>query len=218
MSAPSAQPPLPLPPRALVAVLRAPTAERFVSASKVLWDAGVTCFEYTLTSEGALDALVEARQILPDATVGVGTVRTTEHLGVATEAGAAFAVSQVFLPELVAAAKKYQIPYVPGTLKAVAYKAGKQFAVKEVRTAGPAARIKLTPDRTSVDDLSERPDRQRPKLVQRIALILGIGDPLAVALGVPPGTGVGVGVGTAVGEDGGKAVCVGVLGWVAVGS
>ena len=104
MSAPSAQPPLPLPPRALVAVLRAPTAERFVSASKVLWDAGITCFEYTLTSEGALDALVEARQILPDAAVGVGTVRTTEHLKAAAEAGAAFAVSQVFLPELVAAA------------------------------------------------------------------------------------------------------------------
>ena len=116
MSAPSAQPPLPLPPRALVAVLRAPTAERFVSASKVLWDAGITCFEYTLTSEGALDALVEARQILPDAAVGVGTVRTTEHLKAAAEAGAAFAVSQVFLPELVAAAQEYQIPYVPGTL------------------------------------------------------------------------------------------------------
>lgn len=116
MSTPSAQPPLPLPPRALVAVLRAPTAERFVSASRVLWDAGITCFEYTLTSEGALDALVEARQILPDAALGVGTVRTTEHLKAATEAGAAFAVSQVFLPELVAAAQEYQIPYVPGTL------------------------------------------------------------------------------------------------------
>ena len=116
MSAPSAQPPLPLPPRALVAVLRAPTAERFVSASQVLWDAGITCFEYTLTSEGALDALLEASQVLPDAAVGVGTVRTTEHVAAATEAGAAFAVSQIFLPELVAAAKEHQIPYVPGTL------------------------------------------------------------------------------------------------------
>ena len=116
MSAAPKRPPLPLPPRALVAVLRAPTAEHFVSASKVLRDAGITCFEYTLTSEGALDALVEARRILPDAIVGVGTVRTTEHLGAATEAGAVFAVSQFFLPELVAAATEYQIPYVPGTL------------------------------------------------------------------------------------------------------
>jgi 2-dehydro-3-deoxyphosphogluconate aldolase / (4S)-4-hydroxy-2-oxoglutarate aldolase len=116
MSAAPQRPPLPLPPRALVAVLRAPTAAHFVSSSQVLWEAGITCFEYTLTSEGALDAIVEARRILPEAVVGVGTVRTTEHLAAATEAGAVFAVSQFFLPELVVAAKDYQIPYVPGTL------------------------------------------------------------------------------------------------------
>ncbi len=116
MSVAPERPPLPLPPRALVAVLRAPTAEHFVSSSQVLWDAGITCFEYTLTTEGALDALVEARRTLPDAVLGVGTVRTTEHVKAATEAGAAFAVSQFFLPELVAAAMDNQIPYVPGTL------------------------------------------------------------------------------------------------------
>ena len=116
MSAASQRPLLPLPPRALVAVLRAPTAEHFVSSSQVLWDAGITCFEYTLTTEGALDALVEAHRTLPDAVLGVGTVRTTEHVKAATEAGAAFAVSQFFLPELVAAAADNQIPYVPGTL------------------------------------------------------------------------------------------------------
>ena len=33
--------PSPLPPRAVVAVLRAPTAEHFVPASRVLWDAGI---------------------------------------------------------------------------------------------------------------------------------------------------------------------------------
>jgi 2-dehydro-3-deoxyphosphogluconate aldolase/(4S)-4-hydroxy-2-oxoglutarate aldolase len=116
MSAALERPPLPLPPRALVAVLRAATAEHFVSSSRVLWDAGITCFEYTLTTEGALAALIEARRILPDAVVGVGTVRTTEHVKAAAEAGAVFAVSQFFLPELVAAATDYQIPYVPGTL------------------------------------------------------------------------------------------------------
>ncbi|HTR77773.1 MAG TPA: bifunctional 4-hydroxy-2-oxoglutarate aldolase/2-dehydro-3-deoxy-phosphogluconate aldolase, partial [Gemmatimonadaceae bacterium] len=116
MSSTTDRTPLPLPPRALVAVLRAPTAEHFLSASKIMWDAGISCFEYTLTSEGALDALVEARRTLPDAVVGVGTVRTPEHLKAAADAGAPFAVSQFFLPELVAAAKEYEIPYVPGTL------------------------------------------------------------------------------------------------------
>jgi beta-galactosidase len=52
----------------------------------------------------------------------------------------------------------WQVPYRPGTLKAVAYQDGKQVAVDEVRTAGPPARVKLFPDRTVIendgDDLS----------------------------------------------------------------
>ena len=52
----------------------------------------------------------------------------------------------------------WQVPYRPGTLKAVAYQNGKQVAVDEVRTAGPPARVKLMPDRAVIqadgDDLS----------------------------------------------------------------
>ena len=108
--------PSPLPPRAVVVVFRAPTAEHFVAASEVLWDAGVRCFEYTLTTDGALDALVELRKLLPEALVGVGTVRTVDHIRAATEAGAQFSVSQIFLPELATAAREQQIPFVPGAL------------------------------------------------------------------------------------------------------
>ena len=46
----------------------------------------------------------------------------------------------------------WQVPYAPGTLKAVALRDGKQVALDEVRTAGPAARIRLTPDRSRIDD------------------------------------------------------------------
>jgi beta-galactosidase len=53
---------------------------------------------------------------------------------------------------------RWEIPYQPGTLKAVAYSGGKQVAVQEVRTAGAPARIKLTADRNVIhadsDDLS----------------------------------------------------------------
>jgi len=52
----------------------------------------------------------------------------------------------------------WQVPYAPGSIKAVAYQAGKQVAVDEVKTAGSPARIKLVPDRTTIqadgDDLS----------------------------------------------------------------
>jgi beta-galactosidase len=52
----------------------------------------------------------------------------------------------------------WQVPYAAGTLRAVAYQDGKQVAVAEVRTAGPAAKIALAPDHSTInadgDDLS----------------------------------------------------------------
>jgi beta-galactosidase len=52
----------------------------------------------------------------------------------------------------------WQVPYDPGTLKAVAYRDGKQVAVEEMRTAGAPAKIVLSPDRKVIqadgDDLS----------------------------------------------------------------
>jgi len=108
--------PSPLPPRAVVAVFRAPTAEHYLAASKVLWDVGIRCFEYTLTTEGALDAVVELRKAFPEALVGVGTVRTVDHLRAAKQVAARFSVSQVFLPELVETARDLQLAFVPGAL------------------------------------------------------------------------------------------------------
>jgi beta-galactosidase len=52
----------------------------------------------------------------------------------------------------------WPVPYEPGTLRAVAYKGGNPVATKEVRTAGPPARVTLAPDRTAIhadgEDLS----------------------------------------------------------------
>ncbi len=105
-----------LPPRAIVAVLRAPNAQHFERASDVLAETGVTCHEYTLTTEGALKALVRARRSLGDVVLGVGSVRTVEHLQAAADVGADFAVSQVFLPELVEASSELGLCYIPGAL------------------------------------------------------------------------------------------------------
>lgn len=52
----------------------------------------------------------------------------------------------------------WQVPFQSGTLKAIAYRAGKPVATHEVRTAGPAAKVTLVPDRAVIqangDDLS----------------------------------------------------------------
>jgi beta-galactosidase len=53
---------------------------------------------------------------------------------------------------------EWQVPFEPGTLKAVAYTGGKQVAEAERRTAGAPARLSLVPDRNAIaadgDDLS----------------------------------------------------------------
>jgi 2-dehydro-3-deoxyphosphogluconate aldolase/(4S)-4-hydroxy-2-oxoglutarate aldolase len=113
---PADRPTLPLPARALVVILRAPHADRFLPVTEVLHAAGLTCFEYTLTTPGALAALAEARAALPEATFGVGTARTGADVEAAAAAGADFVVSQVSLPELVAAATRVGVPFVPGAL------------------------------------------------------------------------------------------------------
>ena len=52
----------------------------------------------------------------------------------------------------------WQVPYQPGTLKAVAYSGGKQVAEQEMRTASAPSRITLVADRNVIhaegDDLS----------------------------------------------------------------
>jgi 2-dehydro-3-deoxyphosphogluconate aldolase/(4S)-4-hydroxy-2-oxoglutarate aldolase len=106
-----------LPARPVIAVLRAPTADRFVEATAILYDAGITCVEYTMTTRGALDALTSARAKLPDdARLGVGTIRTVQHVEDAAAVGADFLVNQAYRPELVAAGRRVGLPFIPGAL------------------------------------------------------------------------------------------------------
>jgi beta-galactosidase len=44
----------------------------------------------------------------------------------------------------------WEVPYAPGSLKVVAYRDGKAIAEKEVRTAGPPAKISLIPDHSNI--------------------------------------------------------------------
>lgn len=104
-------------PRPVVAILRAPDADRFVAVSEVLWEAGFRCLEFTLTTRGALDAAREVRAALPDdLLLAVGTVRTEQHVREAVDAGADFLVSQVLRPALVDLARDRGVPFVPGAL------------------------------------------------------------------------------------------------------
>ncbi|HET9874077.1 MAG TPA: bifunctional 4-hydroxy-2-oxoglutarate aldolase/2-dehydro-3-deoxy-phosphogluconate aldolase [Propionibacteriaceae bacterium] len=106
-----------LAPNPLIAILRAPDADVFAAATQTLYEAGFRCVEFTLTTTGAIQALKEVVASMPDdLVVGIGTVRTENHVTEAIDAGAAFLVSQVFRRPLVDAAARRGVPFFPGAL------------------------------------------------------------------------------------------------------
>ncbi|MDR6906380.1 2-dehydro-3-deoxyphosphogluconate aldolase/(4S)-4-hydroxy-2-oxoglutarate aldolase [Agromyces sp. 3263] len=100
----------------VIAVLRAPSARRFAEVASVLADAGLSRLEFTLTSDGTLDAITAAKGALPHLAVGCGTARTPADVRRATDAGADFVVSQYHDPALTEAARCTGIEYIPGAL------------------------------------------------------------------------------------------------------
>ena len=101
----------------VIAILRAPDASMFLPATEVLYQGGIRCVEFTLTTDGAMEATQEIIASLPDdLLVGVGTVRTEAHVAEAIDAGADFLVSQVFRRHLVEASAQRGIPFFPGAL------------------------------------------------------------------------------------------------------
>jgi 2-dehydro-3-deoxyphosphogluconate aldolase/(4S)-4-hydroxy-2-oxoglutarate aldolase len=101
----------------VVAVLRAKTADGFSAVADVLVDAGVTALEVTLTSQGALAALAGlVRQLPSHVVVGAGTVLTADEAKACVDAGAAFLVAPVLVPEVSAIGTAHGIPTYPGAL------------------------------------------------------------------------------------------------------
>jgi 2-dehydro-3-deoxyphosphogluconate aldolase/(4S)-4-hydroxy-2-oxoglutarate aldolase len=101
----------------VVAILRAPDADRFPLVARALYDAGWRAIEITLTTRGALEAIGEVREQLPgDAWVGAGTVMSPADVQAVAAAGAQFAVSPVLDDGAVTAAARLGLPFVPGAL------------------------------------------------------------------------------------------------------
>lgn len=96
-----------------VAVLRTSTAERATKAAEACIAAGFRWIEITLTVPGALE-VVRGLSSVPDVVVGIGTLLKPEELQPAAQAGARFAVSPHFDPELVARTKALGLLAAPG--------------------------------------------------------------------------------------------------------
>jgi 2-dehydro-3-deoxyphosphogluconate aldolase/(4S)-4-hydroxy-2-oxoglutarate aldolase len=89
-----------------------------VDLASALVAGGIRCLEITLRSSEALDAIHVIKDAVPDALVGVGTVRGAGQFDAAVNAGAVFAVSPGLTPELASAASQSGIPYLPGVATA----------------------------------------------------------------------------------------------------
>jgi 2-dehydro-3-deoxyphosphogluconate aldolase/(4S)-4-hydroxy-2-oxoglutarate aldolase len=89
-----------------------------VAAARALVRGGLRAIEVTLRTPAALDAIAAIRAAVPDAQPGAGTVLTPAQMDAAARAGALFAVSPGSTPELVAASRAAQLPWLPGVATA----------------------------------------------------------------------------------------------------
>lgn len=101
----------------VVAVLRAPTADRFAAVTEVLVEEGITAIEVTLTSTRALAALATLAGTVPDhVVVGAGTVLDADAARACVDAGARFLVAPCLVPDVGAVGAAAGVPTYPGAL------------------------------------------------------------------------------------------------------
>ena len=95
-----------------VIVVRDP--DTAVDLARALVTGGIRTLEITLRSAAALDAIAAIQDQVPEAVVGVGTVRTPQQLEAALRAGARFGISPGLTEDLARAALDSGVPFLPG--------------------------------------------------------------------------------------------------------
>ena len=150
--------------RLIVVLRRVTPQDRLIALVRELANAGTRVFEVTFDAPTAAGDLVACRVALRDGAsggtlLGAGTIRSTDALEAAIEAGADFGVSPILDRELVDAALARGLPFVPGAFTPTeidaAWRAGATFVklfpassvgpghVRELR--GPLGEIELIP-------------------------------------------------------------------------
>jgi 2-dehydro-3-deoxyphosphogluconate aldolase/(4S)-4-hydroxy-2-oxoglutarate aldolase len=101
----------------VVAVVRLDNYNRAVDVARALAAGGVNVLEFTLTGQGAIEAVSATRQALGDAVcVGVGTVLSPEQAEAAIDAGAQFMVTPALRRQVIATCVKRQTLILCGGL------------------------------------------------------------------------------------------------------
>jgi len=127
----------------VVAVVRLDNYTRAVDVARALAAGGVTVLEFTLTGQGALEAVSATRQALGGAVcVGLGTVLSPEQAEAAIDAGAQFLVTPALRKQVIATCVKRQTLILCGGLTPTelleAHEAGSEMVkVFPAQSGGP---------------------------------------------------------------------------------
>lgn len=98
----------------VIPVITIDRVEDAVPLARALVAGGVRTLEITLRTAAALEAAKAIIAGVPDAIVGMGTVLNASDLARAASIGAKFALSPGATPELLEAASRSEVPFVPG--------------------------------------------------------------------------------------------------------
>ncbi|MCU0490419.1 MAG: bifunctional 4-hydroxy-2-oxoglutarate aldolase/2-dehydro-3-deoxy-phosphogluconate aldolase [Chloroflexaceae bacterium] len=130
--------------RKIVAIVRLTDYSRAVEVAQALLDGGITVLEFTLTGNGALEAITTVRKTLGDQLcVGVGSVLHPEQATSAIDAGAQFVVTPAMRPAAIAACVNRGVLVLSGgitpTELLAAHEAGAELVkLFPARLGGPA--------------------------------------------------------------------------------
>ena len=97
-------------------IIRVEGTQDLVRIAKSLHAGGLKCLEITMTTPGALEAIEESRERLPDVLMGAGTVLDAVTAREAILAGAQFLVTPTVAPDVIEMAHRYGIPVIPGAM------------------------------------------------------------------------------------------------------
>ncbi|GAB3883389.1 bifunctional 4-hydroxy-2-oxoglutarate aldolase/2-dehydro-3-deoxy-phosphogluconate aldolase [Terrabacter terrigena] len=101
----------------IVAVVRGGNGRHVQAACETLIEAGISCIEVTTNTPGGADALKRLRNTYGDEIeLGLGTVRNTAHVAMASELGANFVVAPNTVVEVGQAAMNAGLAWYPGAL------------------------------------------------------------------------------------------------------
>jgi 2-dehydro-3-deoxyphosphogluconate aldolase / (4S)-4-hydroxy-2-oxoglutarate aldolase len=102
----------------VIPVLTISRIEDAVPLARALMAGGLGVLEVTLRTPVAFAAIARLKAELPGAIVGAGTLLTPADVAAASKAGADFLVSPGATDALIAAAKKQELPFLPGAATA----------------------------------------------------------------------------------------------------